>query len=114
MKKSFIIKCAVIGASLPLLAGCVERQVVYRDRPAPAPVVVDDAPAAPAPYVEVQTMAPGPLAVWFWAPGVWEWHGRWVWTRGHWIARSHPGAEWVVAHWGKRGGHRVWVTGGWR
>ena len=32
MKTSTFIKCALIGTSLPLFAGCVEREVVYRDR----------------------------------------------------------------------------------
>jgi hypothetical protein len=118
MKTSFIIKCAVISASLPLLAGCVTREVVYRPAPAPAPapapVVEDEAPAPPPPQVDVVTIAPGPLSLWFWAPGVWEWNGRWVWTRGHWVGRPHPGAYWVGAHWERRGGHRVWVTGRWR
>jgi hypothetical protein len=124
MKKSSLIKYALIGASLPLFAGCVTHEVVYRDRPrpvvvapapAPAPVVVEDeAPPPPPVQVEIQTVAPGPLSAWYWAPGVWEWNGRWVWTRGHWIGRPRPGAVWYGAHWDRRGGHRVWVHGYWR
>jgi hypothetical protein len=116
MNGSRLIKWAVIGACLPLFVGCVERQVVYRDRPVPgpAPVVVEEVPAPPPPQREVIAVAPGPLSVWFWAPGCWEWRGRWVWTGGHWIARPHSGAVWVGAHWDRRGGHRVWVHGGWR
>ena len=112
MKSSFLIKCALLGASLPLLAGCVEREVVYR--PAPGPAVVEEAPAPPPVQAEVVTVAPGPLAVWFWVPGGWEWNGRWVWAGGHWAHRPHPGAVWVGAHWGVRGGHRVWIHGSWR
>jgi hypothetical protein len=115
MKNSLVSKSIIIAASLPLFAGCVEREVVYRDRPAPPPAVVDDGvPPPPADQVEVVTVAPGPLDVWFWAPGTWEWRGRWVWVGGHWIARPHPGAVWVRAHWVYHGHHRVWVTGGWR
>jgi hypothetical protein len=115
MKKSSLIKYTLMGACLPLFAGCVERQVVYRDRPAPAPVVVEEeAPPPPPEQVEIQTVAPGPMSVWFWAPGAWEWNGRWVWTRGHWIARPHAGAMWYGPHWDHRGGHRVWVHGYWR
>jgi len=33
MRKSILTKTLLIAASLPLFAGCVERQVVYRDRP---------------------------------------------------------------------------------
>ncbi len=115
MKNSTLIKTILIAASVPLFAGCVEREVVYRDRPAPPnETVVEEAPAPPPPQTEVVTIAPGPLDFWFWAPGVWEWRGRWVWTGGHWIHRPHPGAVWVGAHWGWHGRHRVWVSGGWR
>ena len=114
MKTSFLVKCALIGAMLPLLAGCVERQVVYRPAPGPAPAVAEEPPAPPPPHTDVVTVAPGPLSLWLWAPGCWEWNGRWVWTRGHWMARPHPGAVWFGPHWDRRGGHRVWVHGGWR
>jgi len=126
MKAPVLIKWAALGACLPLFAGCVERQVVYRDRPAPPPaqvvisapppaqVVVEAAPPPPPPRNEIITVAPGPLAAWYWAPGCWEWRGRWVWTRGHWIGRPHPGAVWVGPHWDRREGHRVWIGGGWR
>jgi hypothetical protein len=116
MRTSLLVKCALIGAAVPFFAGCVERQVVYRDRPAPAREVVveDEAPPPPPPQVEVVPVIPGPPALWFWAPGVWEWHGRWVWTGGHWIRRPHPGAVWYGPRWEYRGPHRVWVTGEWR
>jgi len=125
MKTSSLIKYVLIGAGLPLFAGCVERQVVYRDRPVPPPVVVapappptvvleDQAPPPPPVRVEIQTAPPGPLTMWYWAPGVWEWNGRWVWTRGHWIGRPRPGAVWYGPRWVYRGGHRVWAHGYWR
>ena len=115
MKRLTVIKACAIAAGLPLFAGCVERQVVYRDRPVPPPgtTVVEEAPAPPPPQVEVVPVAPGPVSVWFWAPGCWEWNGRWVWTRGHWIARPHPHAVWVGPHWDWREHHRVWVGGYW-
>jgi len=110
MKASFYIKCALIGASLPFLAGCVEHEVVYRDRP--TTVVTEEEP--PPPQTEVITIAPGPPAFWFWVPGYWEWHGHWVWVGGHWAHRPHPGAVWVGPHWDHHGHHRVWVQGYWR
>ncbi|HEX9046965.1 MAG TPA: hypothetical protein VF988_08045 [Verrucomicrobiae bacterium] len=113
MKTSFLIKCAAIGVGLPLLAGCVEREVVYRDRPGPA-VVEEEIPAPPPPQTEIITVAPGPPVLWFWAPGYWEWHGHWVWVRGHWMHRPHPGAIWIGPHWDMRGHHRVWIQGYWR
>lgn len=115
MKTSTLIKTGLIAASLPLFAGCVERQVIYRDRPAPpGAVVVDEAPAPPPPQTEIVTIAPGPLDLWFWTPGCWEWRGHWVWVSGRWMSRPHPHAVWVGPHWGGRGHHRVWVGGVWR
>jgi hypothetical protein len=111
MKTFSIVRIFLAAACLPVLAGCVTREVIYRPGPGP---VAEEAPAPPAPQTEIVTVAPGPLAVWFWAPGCWEWRGRWIWAPGHWIARPHPGAEWVGAHWGWRGHHRMWVGGGWR
>ncbi|HEY5043204.1 MAG TPA: hypothetical protein VIK53_14515 [Verrucomicrobiae bacterium] len=114
MKKTILIKSVLIAASLPLLAGCVEREVVYRQAPPPGTVTDDEAPAPPPPQAEVITVAPGPLDLWLWVPGTWEWRGRWVWTVGRWGARPHPGAVWVGPHWGVRGHRHVWVGGGWR
>lgn len=93
----------LITASLPLLAGCV----VYQQPPA---VVA----APPPPQTEVVPVAPGPVAIWFWIPGEWAWHGQWVWVGGRWAARPHPGAVWVRGGWGWHGHHRVWVEGHWR
>jgi hypothetical protein len=124
MKNSFTAKCLLIAVAAPLFAGCVEREVVYRDRPVPPPsgqpmppstVIVEQEPPPPPPVqVEVVPVCPGPTTVWFWAPGCWEWRGHWVWAGGRWMARPHPGAVWIGAHWGVAGHHRVWVHGGWR
>ena len=103
MKRSLIIKSLLVAVSLPLFAGCV----VY-EQPQPA----DDNP--PPPQVEVVPAAPGPLNVWLWVPGAWEWHGRWVWAGGHWAARPHAGAVWVGGYWGWHGHRRYWVHGYWR
>ena len=109
----------LIAFSLPLLAGCVvqERQPVAVAAPPPPPpggqvVVTDEAP--PPPQVEVVPAAPGPVTVWFWVPGAWEWRGHWVWVGGRWAARPHPGAVWVHGGWGWHGHRRVWVEGHWR
>jgi hypothetical protein len=113
---SSIVKIALLASAVPLFWGCVERQVVYRPAPGPAPgpVVTEEPPPPPAVQSEVVTVAPGPVSLWLWAPGVWEWRGRWVWTPGRWMARPHPGAVWIGAHWGWHGHRRVWVSGGWR
>lgn len=108
MKRHIVNKLALIALSLPMLAGCV----VYQQPPPPGPVVVDQAP--PPPVAEVVPVAPGPLDVWIWIPGGWEWRGRWVWVGGRWGARPHPGAVWVASGWGWHGHRRVWVHGYWR
>jgi len=103
MKKSLIKTSLLVALGLPLLAGCV----VY-ERPAPS---YNNPP--PAQY-EVVPAAPGPLDVYVWIPGQWEWRGGWVWIHGRWAARPYPGAVWVRSGWSWRGHHRVWVHGYWR
>jgi hypothetical protein len=117
MKNSTLVKTVLIAASLPLFAGCVERQVVYRDRPVYVPppggtVVVEQPGEPPPPQVEVIPVAPDPRFIWL--GGSWEWHGRWVWLGGRWAPRPHPGAVWMRGHWGMRGHNRVWIGAGWR
>ncbi|HTB82433.1 MAG TPA: hypothetical protein VK742_02150 [Candidatus Sulfotelmatobacter sp.] len=116
MNKNILKKSILAAALVPLLAGCVEREVVYRDRPAPPPeqtTVVEEAPAPPAPQVEVVPVAPDPTFVW--VGGEWIWGGPrgWYWGPGHWGPRPHPGAVWVHGGWGYHGGHRVWVRSHW-
>jgi hypothetical protein len=117
MKNSILIKTILIAASLPLFAGCVERQVVYRDRPVyvqqppPAEVVVEQPVEPPPQQVEVRPMTPDPTFVW--VGGVWEWRGRWIWIGGHWD-RPHPGAVWTRGHWEHRPRGYVWIGAGWR
>ena len=117
MKTSSLVKTVLIAASLPLFAGCVERQVVYRDRPVyvqqppPGTAVVEEAPAPPPPQVEVIPVSPDPAFIWI--GGCWEWRGGWVWVGGRWAPRPHPGAVWVHGHWGWHGHRRVWIAAGW-
>lgn len=115
MKNSTFIKTVLIATTLPLLAGCVERRVVYRDRPVyvePASEVVVETPAPPPPQVEVITTSPDPAFVW--VGGEWAWRGRWVWVGGHWGPRPHPNAVWVRGGWGPHGHGHVWISGHWR
>ena len=116
----FLLSAA--GAVAVLLSGCVVAPaprpvyraappVVYQQpypQPAPALVVVYQAP--PAPQAEYIGIAPGPE--FFWLSGVWLWEGgRHVWHPGHWEAHR-PGQVysphvWVRAGqgWELRGGH---------
>jgi hypothetical protein len=106
---------------LGICAGCVEHDVVYRDRPAPPPAVVNAPPpeaevvvneAPPPVQTEVIVASPGPGYVW--TRGSWEWRGRWVWAPGRWIVPPRPHAVWVEGRWAPRRGHYVWVRGYWR
>jgi len=49
-----------------------------------------------------------------WIPGVWVWHGRWVWETGRWSLPPRRGAVWVPHHYVYRNGVHIWVQGGWR
>jgi hypothetical protein len=115
MKKSILTKGLLLAASLPLLAGCVvfERQPVAVAPPS-AEVVVAQPENPPAPQVEVMPAPPGPLTLWLWVPGGWEWRGQWVWARGHWAPRPHPHAIWVAGHWDRHDHGYVWVDSHWR
>lgn len=114
MKKSTLARSFFIAACLPLLAGCVDRGTGSRRQPPVEVFLADNAPLPPPPQTEVITVAPGPLNVWLWVPGCWEWRGRWIWAGGHWAARPYRGAVWVGPHFGYRGHYRVWFGGGWR
>ena len=113
MRNINLMKAALMVAIVPLFAGCVTR-VVYTNPPPPPPnaAVADTAP--PPAQVEVIPPAPGPVDVWFWAPGEWVWNGQWIWVGGHWRARPYAGAVWVHGGWGWRGHYRVWVNSHWR
>ena len=104
MKKSSIVKALLVAISLPLIAGCV----IYQEPPPGGGY------NPPPPQVEVVPAAPGPVAVWYWVPGAWDWQGRWVWVGGYWAARPHPNAVWVGGHWRWHGHRQVWVGGHWR
>ena len=106
-------------AGLFLASGCVYRErTVYHDHgrhivtteTASTEVIVTEAP--PAPMVETVTISPGPTFVWI--GGNWVWRGHWYWERGHWLRPPHPGAVWMPHHYVFRGGHHVFIRGGWR
>jgi len=111
----------IAGTSL-LATGCVVREVRYQSPPPPA-YVVQPAPGPvgaevevggppPAPIVETVTVAPDPAFIW--VGGYWAWNGRWVWSPGHWDRPPYRGARWYGPRYVYRGGHHVWVRGGWR
>jgi hypothetical protein len=83
-------------------------QVVVRER------------VMPAPLVETIPLAPGPA--YRWVPGHWDWRGRWVWIRGHYVVGAVPAMPAAVVEtipvspgpgWRWAPGHYVWERGGW-
>lgn len=122
MKKASLLKPVLLiaGGSL-LLAGCVVRVREPYVAVRPAPVVVDAPPVEaevdvvgppPPPQADVWVEAPGPGFIWI--GGVWAWHGRWEWERGHWDRPPRRGAHWVPNRYVYRNGRHVWVRGHWR
>jgi len=111
MKKQILILGLTLAAAA-LLAGCVVRERPARVVVAPAPdaVVITEAP--PPPQAESGSIAPSQNAVWI--DGHWAWEGRWVWMRGHWEMRPHPGAVWVPGRWVVHNGGNVWIEGRWQ
>lgn len=123
MKLPFFAVPLLFTTGIFALSGCVERRVVYRERPPvavqqPPPVAVQPPPEIivtqrpPPPRREVVTIAPARDYVWI--PGYWTWNGQWAWVAGHWEARPHPRAVWVTGHWSPRRQGYVWVPGYWR
>jgi hypothetical protein len=128
MKVSFVPRMSVFIVVLLLATGCAERHTVYVQSPAPSPsaaveeiVFVKVQPpsgenaiteAPPAPQVEVVGAAPGRDYVWM--PGVWQWHGGWVWVSGRWVIAPRLEAVWVPGHWTHRRQGWTWIHGYWR
>jgi hypothetical protein len=120
MKTPHLAKSILTLVALLAAGGCEVREVGYSSPPpgaAPpvaasvdAEINVDVAP--PPPMVETVTISPGPDFLWI--GGAWVWNGRWVWERGHWGRRPHPGAVWRPHHYEYRNGKHTFVRGGWR
>ena len=84
---------------------------VYADAPLvqPEPIAVSWAP--PAMLVEVPPLAPFPLAVW--TGGYWDWHDRWIWSAGRWMAPPQFGYGWVQPYYEHRDNAVLFISGYW-
>jgi hypothetical protein len=72
-----------------------------------ADIVIDAAP--PAPRAEHE---PPHRDGYVWAPGYWEWNGRFFhWTSGTWISERR--GHWVADHWDQVGNQWRYVQGQW-
>jgi|HubBroStandDraft_6_1064221.scaffolds.fasta_scaffold274734_2 hypothetical protein len=71
-------------------------------------VTVDVAPPA-----DRHEAVPGTRAGFVWAPGHWEWTGRFYsWTGGTWVVQ-HRGQQWVAARWEQVGSQYHFLPGHW-
>jgi hypothetical protein len=71
--------------------------------------IVSDTPP-PAPRVEHE---PRHRDGYSWAPGYWEWNGRFFhWVSGTWIP-EHRNQHWVADHWDPVGNQWHYVRGHW-
>ena len=106
------IQIIAVATIVLLAAGCAERRETYARNTTTQTQnsVVSEAP--PEAQVEVVGNPPGPDYVW--APGYWEWDGRWVWVSGRWVLTPRPHAVWVPGHWRRTSQGWVWIHGYWR
>lgn len=100
MKKPNLIEMMLLGG-LMLFAGCATQ---------PPPRQASDMPPPPP----AEMISPQPNFDYVWNPGYWDWDGSWVWVKGYWGPRPHPGAVWVQGGWVYHGDKRVWVHSHWR
>jgi hypothetical protein len=79
----------------------------------PTEVIIEGEPPAPPP-VQTEPIPPAPSPEHIWIGGYHRWDGHaYVWTKGRYEHRPHPGAKWKAAHWEPRGHQHVWVEGEW-
>jgi hypothetical protein len=122
MKKSTSLKSLVAAAvALPLFAGCMSPPpVAIAPQVAPGNGVYAGAPTQPPPadQKDVIPSAPGPVTLWYFINGYWDWRGQYVWVPGHWRTRPHPGDIWLSGKWVEQNNQTnsiyVWQSGHWR
>jgi hypothetical protein len=70
--------------------------------------------AEPPPTLIMEKVPPSPGPGYVWIGGAWDWHGHWMWDRGHWDRPPHPGAVWVPHRYVERDGKHVFIHGEWK
>jgi hypothetical protein len=116
MQRSVLIRRLTFVLVLAAASGC---RVEVHDNPPPRRTVyveedggVESEP--PPPQNEVIVYESRPSRDHIWVAGYWSWHGRWVWTSGHWERCPHgPGYHWQAGVWTNRGGRWHWTAGVW-
>jgi hypothetical protein len=112
MKKlTTIMPVLVVFAVALFLSGCTVRETQYGPGGTVSAEVDVEGPP-PAPLADEVAISPGPDFLWI--PGAWMWDGHWVWEKGRWDRRPHPGAVWVPHSYAYRNGRHVFVRGHWK
>jgi hypothetical protein len=66
-----------------------------------------------APPADRHEVTPKPRDGYVWAPGHWEWTGRFYsWSSGTWITQ-HRGQQWIADHWEQVGSQWHYLPGHW-
>ena len=118
----------LIGIAAPALvaaavSGCSasSQTVALARTPAPPgrgadpsePAVMLAAPYPPPPQL-AEIPPPAPAADALWHFGHWSWTGaKYSWSRGHYIERPTPTANWLQGYWQQGPDGWVWVEGRW-
>jgi hypothetical protein len=93
-----------------LLAGLLFSAATLLSSPA---VMAKDITVDAAPPADRHEVVPNPRAGYVWAPGHWEWTGRFYsWTGGTWII-AHRGQDWVADRWEQVGSQYHFLPGHW-
>jgi hypothetical protein len=103
MRKTALLRLAVVGFAVAVVA-CA---------PPPRRVVVVRA-GPPADVVETVPASLGPAYVW--VKGHYRWDANaqgYAWAPGHWVVPPQGYHEWVAGHWVEQGGGWLWVEGHW-
>jgi hypothetical protein len=98
----FIHKALLASLLLNASALLVSQAAMAKD------ITVDVAPPA-----DRHEAVPKPRAGYVWAPGHWEWSGRFYsWTTGTWIVQ-HRDQQWVADRWEQVGSQYHYLPGHW-
>ncbi len=108
----------------------VQKDLKYRDPPAPPPVDSKDSYYGPEnmvydeDYVTVPYTPPSPLpeqippqpdSSYVWMNGYWRWKDdHWKWIYGEWVKPPFEGAKWQPGVWERREDRWYWKKGRWQ
>jgi hypothetical protein len=114
---SALVAATAAGCSAPSQT-VAQAQTVQAQTPAMAGDPLQPAATVAAPYPPPPQLAeippPAPAADALWHFGHWSWTGaKYLWSRGHYIERPTPTANWSQGYWQQGPDGWVWVEGRW-